>query len=386
MGNLYEASHQWARRPADERFETLRDRYDACKHYASSAVVAESEWRDLGVQEIDNNICLIGRGGKPAKLTHYAFGQLARTISAPAEYLRSLPTSLAVQAVTHGMASVDLSPRHLLLHKNGSYVTRCITSDRYNRVWNFNVVGHLGALTDYGWRIPPARPAKDDPRARPATAADILPGQEDFGLSVKVGDMIAPAGLYASDHDMFAFLVDPNRSVSIGDRALMRGVFVKNSEVGDGSLSFKFFCMDQVCGNHIVWGSQNVHEISVRHIGDDPMQKAISKFELVLKKYDDTAGEDEAMLLAARKKILGATKDEVIESIVNYAKTHSLPTLGVRRIQAAYDTAEKFESRYGNPRSLFAMVSGLTQNSQGDYADVRNDVDVQAGKLLQIAF
>jgi len=386
MSNLYEASHQWRNRPADERFENVVDMYNACKGYANSAKIAQQNWTDLCVQEVNDDVCLVGSGGNPAKMTHYAFSQLARTIGAPADYLRSLPTPLAVQAVTHGMAQkIEMSPRQLLLHKNGNMVIRCMVSELYDWVWNFKLIEHCKPLFDAGWVVPPARPAVSDPRARPATEADILPNQCDFGLSVKVGDMIAPAGLYASDHDMFMFLVDPNRSIDIGSRSLMRGIFIRNSEVGDCSLAFKFFCMDNVCGNHICWGVSNVHEISVKHMGENTLNRALDKLEITLKKYQDNAKEDEQTLANARKFVLGASKEDVIDAIVAYAKTHSLPLLSRKRVNEAYSTAEAFEHRYGNPRTLWGVVSGLTQNSQGDYADVRSDVDIQAGKLLAMA-
>ena len=45
--------------------------------------------------------------------------------------------------------------------------------------------------------------------------------------------MIAPAGIYASDHDMFAFLVNEEYRIDDGsDGGLARGFFVQNSEVG----------------------------------------------------------------------------------------------------------------------------------------------------------
>ena len=49
----------------------------------------------------------------------------------------------------------------------------------------------------------------DDPAARPATEADVLEDRDGGGgLSINISDMIAPAGLYASDRDMFAFLIN----------------------------------------------------------------------------------------------------------------------------------------------------------------------------------
>ncbi|MEJ7663389.1 MAG: hypothetical protein WKG07_29515 [Hymenobacter sp.] len=128
----------------------------------------------------------------------------------------------------------------------------------YSRLWNADVVDGLVPALDWGWRVPPARPAVDDPRARPATVEDILLGQESFGLSVKVGDMLAPAGVYAGDRDMFIFLVNPNRVIDDGMKGLMRGVFVWNSEVGAGAFKVRTFYLENVCGNHIVWSASGV--------------------------------------------------------------------------------------------------------------------------------
>ena len=47
---------------------------------------------------------------------------------------------------------------------------------------------------------------------RIATEADVLRGA-GFGLSIRVGDKIAPAGLYASDHDMFVFMVNNDKRI-----------------------------------------------------------------------------------------------------------------------------------------------------------------------------
>jgi len=45
--------------------------------------------------------------------------------------------------------------------------------------------------------------------------------------------MISPAGIYASDHDMFSFLVNEEYRIDDGsDGGLARGFFVQNSEVG----------------------------------------------------------------------------------------------------------------------------------------------------------
>jgi hypothetical protein len=187
---------------------------------------------------------------------------------------------------------------------------------------------------------------------------------------------------------MFAFLVAPDRVISDGNGgSLMRGVFVKNSEVGDASLSVTFFLMQAVCGNHIVWNATGVHEIRVRHIGEHTFRRAFRGFEAELRRYHDAGGsEEEKGIAAARSLILGKDKSEVLDAIVKYAKTHSLP-LSRQRVADAFDVAADHEDWYGNPRSLWGVVAGLIHASQSTgYADDRAVVDRAAGKLLGMAF
>src|SRR4051794_1680780 len=118
--------------------------------------------------------------------------------------------------------------------------------------------------------VPPARPFRDDPRARPATPADIVPGQDAFGLAVKVGDIIAPAGCYASDRDAFIFMVNPERVIDVdGSGGLMRGFFLYNSEVGAGAFRVQAFYLEAVCSNHICWGAKGLHTFRLVHKGDN---------------------------------------------------------------------------------------------------------------------
>ena len=186
---------------------------------------------------------------------------------------------------------------------------------------------------------------------------------------------------------MFAFLVAPDRVITDGTGgALMRGVFVKNSEVGDASLSFTFFLMQAVCGNHIVWNARGVHDVRIRHVGSNPMRRALREFEGELRRYRDGAAEDEAGIVAARKLVLGSKKSEVLDALVKYAKTHSIP-LSRTTLATGYDTAADHESWYGNPNTLWANVAGLTHASQQTgFADDRETVDRAAGRLMQIAF
>ena len=389
--NLMQASAQWRDRPADERFWTLKDLYDATSASCAGSQVKTIPIAALKATSTDDEVTLMGpRGGVPAHLTHYAFEQLCGTIQAPAGYLRSLPTDIAAGAVNAGLikaASRGLGDRDMLFHQNGRLSLRAMLSDRYDRVWDKDVAAAAMRLGEAGWRVPAGLAyGHDDPRNRPATAADILPGQ----INISPGAMITPSGLYASDHDCFIFLVAPDRVIEDGrGGALMRGVFMRNSEVGDASLSMTFFLMQAVCGNHIVWNATGVHEVRVRHIKGrgvgQTARKAFSEFSMQMRRYHDAAGTEEKQITAARTKVLGAKKEDVITALVEYTKRHSIP-LSRETLVAGYDTAAEHEDWYGPPNTVWAQVAGLTHASQGKgFADSRNEVDRAAGRLMSMA-
>lgn len=389
--NLHAASSQWANRPADQRFWTLSDLHAATHRAFQGSRTARLPATGLDVEATEHGtIRLVGKAtGQRANLTHWAFQDLCGAVHAPPAYLRSLPAPVAVDALKAGLAkhAPSTSARDILFHQNGHLTARAILSEKYSRVWDHEVVSQLLKLGAEGWRAPaglkPWGEHAEGIPSRPATEADILPGQ----INVRPGDMIAPSGLYASDHDMFAFLVAPDRVVQgANGHALMRGLFVKNSEVGDASLTFTFFLMQTVCGNHIVWNAQGVHDIRIRHVGDKPLARALTGFEATLRRYHDAAPEEEARILAARNLVLGSNKQEVLESVIKYARSHSIP-LSQRAVGEAYDVAEKHEDWYGNPRSLWGVVSGLTHASQNTgFADDRTEADRAAGRLMQMAF
>lgn len=385
MAELMRASSQWATRPADERFWTLRDMRMSCEMARAGSQTRMMKLSELRAEPVDGQIALVkdNPNGTQARgfFTHYAFGQVSRLIGAPGGYLRELPADLAAQCVNAGLvqaAARDDSPRNWLLHRNGRNTFRAVTSDKYDRVWDDDVCRVLEGLT--GWRAPAGRvPPGYDGTSRAATVADILPGQ----INISEGTPIAPSGLYASDHDMFAFLVAPDRVIDDGSgKPLMRGVFVRNSEVGDASLSMTFFLMQAVCGNHIVWNATGVHEISLRHIGRDTFGRAARAFQASLRRYHDAAPEEERLIVAARNLVLGNSKEEVLDALIKYCKSHSLE-LSKPTLENALTVAEEHTDWYGNPRTLWSAVAGLTHASQGStFADARNAVDKQAGKLL----
>ena len=381
---LFQASRQWASRPSDERFDTVQALHDACVGIRQNARTSKEGLTYAGIETVavgDEVELLSKLTGTQTRFTHWAFGQLCQKVGAPAAHYRDLPADLAVQCLNYGLGKRSDDLVSLMFHKNGGLVLRSLTSDRYDRIWNSEITVRLLALLDQGWRVPPARPAVNDPRARPATEADVL-GDSEFGLSVKVGDMIAPAGLYASDHDMFAFLVDPTKRISDGsDGGLSRGFFVSNSEVGAAAFKVTYFFYRHVCGNHIVWDASDVKQVSIRHVGD-ASTRAFEELRAQLIEYDNaSASDEEAKIARSRTLLLGNDKDAVLDRLLGMRLPVSKQTLLL-----AQANADEHESE-NDPRSVYGMVNGLTRVSQDTpYADERVSIDRAASKVMSVAF
>lgn len=359
MTVLTQATEQWSSRPADQRFNSLEALHAAVTHHRTVAVEAQNvNLSTLRVGTYANDRpTLISPNGTTAEFTHYSFGQLCRRIKAPASYLRTLPVRLVADNMNEGLSNVE--PREngegdtMTFAQNGSLVLRATLSPSYTRIWNSDVTSRLIRLTEQNPEWQPAPEAFDGSR-----------------------------GLYASDKDMFAFLVDNDRRIfeSLPGGGLGRGFFVSNSEVGDASFRITTFLYEYVCGNHRVWGATGVQEIRIPHIGNAD-SKAFGKLAVELRKYSDTAAsETEAKIESMRRMELGATKDEVLDAVFKLG-------LSKRTAAKAYVVAVENEDRYGNPHSVWGFTGGLTEVARDlPNADERVALERQAGKIMQIAF
>lgn len=384
--NLYTASSQWSTRPDDERFWSLSDAHAATLGYRQSAIEKSLPYSDLRVEAQDSDVVLVGKANVPAKLTHWAFGQLASRCSAPAGYLRELPCTLAAQNLNYGLKNrAGDDSAQVLFHRNGSLLARAFTSAIYNRIWNHEVIARALDLEARGWRTPPARPCREGQAgSRLATEADVLQTKGGGGgLSVNIGDLIAPAGIYASDHDCFLFLVnEQNRLEDGSEGGLSRGVFITNSEVGAASLRITRFLYRHVCGNHIVWGASAVDELRLRHVGET----IIGRFQAVVDEQANWvkqgAREDEGRIRQAQSFILGDDKDEVLD------KVFGVKSIGLSRtvLSDAYETVYRHPED-GDPRSAWGLAQGITRNSQlSSFSDERDRLDRAAAKVVELAF
>lgn len=350
---LFEAHAQWSTRPEDQRFQSLEELYQATWGYARTAHEANDvPLKTLRAEAIDGDVRIVGKGGEPAKLTHWSFGQLCDRAKVPAAYARTLPATLAVQNVNHGLAhrAEQDAKCSLLVHVNGSMLLRSMNGLDYQRVWNWEIAQRLLQLQAKGWEV-----------ARP---------------DIRLQDDKLP--LYASDHDLFAFIRHGQKTLKEGSKGdtLWRGAIVVNSEVGAAKLRILRFLYREMCGNHIIWGAEGVEEIALRHVGN--IRERMSGWEVQLQKYLDQSGaQDEAAIERLMSKRIAGTKEEVLDTLFG------LRINGLTRKALTAGYAAVNEAQDGDPLTVWGMVQGLTRYSQTvPYADERTVIDVAAGKVL----
>jgi len=403
--NKAEAYSQWANRAPEERFWTLDEMQQSLTDRRDSCYTGVIKANQLVVLPSDGGSRLIVKGanGHEAGLNNWSFRQLCSCAGAPASYLQTLPTTTTAGLLTYGLhnhrdegqvrllvhrersqvfpnlADPSGDTDGILVHGGGQDTIQAVTSEKYGRLWNCDLVDRLKGLPD-SWRTAPARPANGDPRARPATEDDVLPGNGGF-LSIKVGDMIAPAGLYASDEDMFIFMVDEDHRIVDGtDEGLARGFFLSNSEVGKLRFKLSLFLYRHVCGNHIVWGAQDVCELSMRHIGQMEA-KVFPKLARELGRYSNSLpGAEENMIRGAQQYQIAPTTEKVEELL--FSKGLLTKTFSKAVVQSAVENTDTD----GDPRSAWAVANGITRLSQGaEWTDNRTGLDTVAGRVLALA-
>jgi len=385
--NLYAASNQWATRPADERFWDLQGMYDQCHEYYKNRIEQTMMLRELRFEADASNELYVNAKGGSMSMTNWGFKQLCGEFGAPAGYLSGLPSVLTSSVLNHHLDNHrSVNPVTVVgLKNNGHEKFRFFNTPTYTRIWNYQIVQQLMEVCrkDAGWRVPPARPAMNGGPTRIATKTDVLRGR-DNGLSIKIGDHIGPAGLYASDHDMFAFLVNEEHRIPDGtDAGLARGIFISNYEVPGYAFKVWRFLYRYVCGNHIVWGAENVATFRIIHVNVS-FQLAWEAMSRELQGWlDRSSKEDETKIKRLQTYKLGDDLEEVCDKIYAFRFGITRKQLELAYVKVQTETFDQD----GDPCTPWGMVNGLTRLSQeSPYADERTKLETAVGRLMMVNF
>ena len=62
---------------------------------------------EFRTEAVDDDLAFRESSGRTATLTHWSFGQLATIAGGPPNYLRSLPASIASNAINFGLSRIE---------------------------------------------------------------------------------------------------------------------------------------------------------------------------------------------------------------------------------------------------------------------------------------
>ncbi|WP_209613347.1 DUF932 domain-containing protein [Sphingomonas sp. PL20] len=367
-------SSEWFSRPADERYLSLselarsvRDRADR-----SRTRVVESALIHVEANRSDpERLALILPGTDTAITpTHWSFGQLASMVGAPAAYLRQLPATLAAINLQYGLTSNRAEQIKTLETDDGRMELRAVTGPDYGRIFDAELVEAVKRIAGNG---------TGDTRWK-------VPGVLDWSTGIynpRVDITKDTTTLYASDRDVFLFLVDDLNPIEAGrlpdgsPDLYFRGFYCWNSEVGAKTLGMASFYLRAVCQNRNLWGVEDFEEITIRHSKYAANRFAHEAAPALANFANSSPLPFVNGIKAARERIVGRSA----EDRTDFLRRHGFSKAETGKI---IDTVLAEEGR--PPESIFDFVQGITAVARDKpHQDARLDMEAKAKKLLDRA-
>ena len=364
-------SSEWFSRPDDERYLSLTELYDAVRARAERATARTVESRAIRVEAARDDaerLSLVLPGAADAIApTHWSFGQMCSLLGVPAGYLRQLPAPLAGINMQHGLLSHPAELVKTLEADDGRVELRAVTGPDYGRIWDHELVAAVMKIAGDG---------TGDTRWK-------VPGLLDWSTMTHnpfVEVTKDTTTLYASDRDVFLFLVDDAHPIEAGrlpngDPDLyFRGFYAWNSEVGSKTLGIASFYLRAVCMNRNIWGAEGFEEISIRHSKFAGHRFAHQVAPALTRFADSSPMPFLAGIRAAREAIV-ARKDEDRDSF--------LRKRGFSKPETEKIIATVLDEEGRPPESVFDFVQGITALARArPHQDARLELEARASKLL----
>ena len=264
-------SSQWFSRPDDQKFLSLDNMLAFKKNDAqrmTSRTVdthkiqiigefdeANPSRGDLRIEYADDN-----NRDHTNVPTNWSFGQLSQLSGAPAGYLKDLPAPLAADCIQWGLRyNRGRELVKVFGSQNDGGDLRAATGPDYGRIYDWEILEPIKQLVDASggrWKVP-----------------GMMTGSNN-GLAVYDPDIpvsMDTTTLFASDRDVFVFLVDDRNPIEVGKLPngepdlMFRGFYAWNSETGSKTAGIAAMYLRGVCMNRNLWGVENFQEIKIRH-------------------------------------------------------------------------------------------------------------------------
>ena len=307
---------------------------------------------------------------EPVVPTHWSFGQLCGLVGAPAGYLRQVPAPLAGINLQHGLTSHRAELVKTLEADDGRIELRAVTGPDYGRIWDHELVEAVMRIAGDGvgdtrWKVP---------------------GTLDWSTMTHnpfVEVTKDTTTLYASDRDVFLFLVDDTHPIEAGrlpngDPDLyFRGFYCWNSEVGSKTLGMASFFLRAVCMNRNIWGAEGFEEVSIRHSKFAAHRFAHQAAPALERFADSSAGAFVSGIRAARERIVARSDED---------RGTFLRKRGFSKTETTTIIATVLGEEGRPPESIYDFVQGITAVARDrPHQDARLDLEARAAKLMASA-
>jgi hypothetical protein len=367
-------SSEWFARPADERYLSLSELFGSVRGRAERSRTRTAESAAIRVEasrdDAERLTLLLPDEEVPLAPTHWSFGQLATMIGAPSTYLRQLPAPLAAINLQYGLTSHRAELIKTLEVEDGRVELRAVTGPDYGRIFDHELVAAVQKIAGNG---------TGDTRWK-------IPGVLDWSTGVYnpcVDITKNTTTLYASDRDVFLFLVDDLNPIEAGrlpdgsPDLYFRGFYCWNSEVGAKTLGIASFYLRAVCQNRNLWGVEDFEEITIRHSKYAATRFAHEAAPALTRFANSSPMPFVNGIRAARERIVARTDDE---------RTEFLRKRGFGKSETAKIIEVVLAEEGRKPESIFDFVQGITAVARDKpHQDVRLDLEARAKKLLDRA-
>lgn len=367
-------SSEWFNRPADERYLSLADLFASVKgrsersrtRTVESAAVRVEASRD----DAERLSLMLPGSDAPIAPTHWSFGQLASLVGAPAAYLRQLPAALAGINLQYGLTSHRAEQVKTLETDDGRLELRAVTGPDYGRIYDHELVAAVQRIAGNGigdtrWKVP---------------------GVLDWSTGIynpRVDVTQDTTTLYASDRDVFLFLVDDLNPIEAGrlpdgsPDLYFRGFYCWNSEVGAKTLGMASFYLRAVCQNRNLWGVEDFEEIAIRHSKYAASRFAHEAAPALTRFANSSPAPFIDGIRQARAKIVARSDED---------RADFLRKRGFSKAETAKILERVLNEEGRKPESVFDFVQGITAVARDKtHQDARLDLEGRAKKLLERA-
>jgi hypothetical protein len=271
---------------------------------------------------------------------------MAGLAKAPASFLRELPSQYVAEILAYRMRYAR-EIEEIKLY-GGTDELYAATGPDYGRIPDYQVVEAVRAVAGTGrgekrWKIP---------------------GVLDWNTNMYNPE--APVTkdsttLYASDRDVFMFLVDDRNPIEVGKLRsgepdlMFRGFYVQNSEVGSRSLKLAAFYLRGVCMNRNLWGVEGFETVKINHTRLAP-DRWLRQAVPALNAY---ASGSSQKLIDGVNLAKQATVADNHEKALEFLATRKF---SLAKSKAILEQGEKEEGR--PPRSAWDMAQAITAHAR----------------------